>query len=81
MYSTTSEDLSRDHLALQVTSGLKKIVENHQTVTQLHKELVEIDLSFTAYIEESKNRIQNHRLNLARQAKSSQEVVEILSEK
>lgn len=58
---------------------LEKILENNQNVTQLHKELVEINLSITAYVQESKTRLETQRLYLAQQAKSSQEVVDILS--
>lgn len=50
-------------------------------MTGLHKELLEINFTIAAYIEESKKRLREVRLDLAQQAKSSQEVVEILSQK
>ena len=54
---------------------------NTKNITTLHKELLEINLSITAYIEESKSRLKALRLELAHQATSSQRVVEILSDK
>lgn len=59
----------------------ENLFEKSQNVTLLHKELLEVNLSITAYIEESKKRLEALRLGLAREAKSSQKVVEILSEK
>lgn len=59
----------------------ENISSNSQSVTLLHKELLEINLSITAYIEESKKRLAGLRLDLANEAKSSQRVVEILSDK
>lgn len=59
----------------------ENISANSQSVTLLHKELLEINLSITAYIEESKKRLAGLRLDLAHDAKSSQRVVEILCDK
>lgn len=66
---------------LQLPFISENIFTNSQNVTSLHKELLEINLSVTAFIEESKKRLDGLRLNLAHEAKSSQKVVEILSEK
>lgn len=59
----------------------ENISSNNYNIASLHKELLEVNLSITAYIEESKKRLAGLRLDLARDAKSSQKVVEILSEK
>lgn len=54
---------------------------NSQNITTLHKELLELNLSISAYVEESKKRLAGLRLEAAHDAKSSHQVVEILSEK
>lgn len=59
----------------------ENIFANTKNITEQHKELLEINLSFTAYIEESKRRLQTLRLDLAQQAKSSHRVVEVFNEK
>ncbi|CAH2087862.1 unnamed protein product [Euphydryas editha] len=74
MNSTISDDLNREHLAFEAAKCLKNIFANTQNVTALHKELLEINLSITAYIEESKNRLEGLRLDLVRQATSSHKV-------
>lgn len=81
MNSTISDDLTRENLTLEAVECLKNISANSQSVTLLHKELLEINLSITAYIEESKKRLAGLRLELAHDAKSSQRVVEILCDK
>lgn len=58
----------------------ENIFANSQNVTKLHKELLEINLSITAYIQESRNRLEELRFDLAHQATSSQRVVDILSD-
>lgn len=59
----------------------ENISSKTQSVTLLHKELLEINLSITVYIQESKKRLARLRLDLAHDAKNSQKVVEILSDK
>lgn len=59
----------------------ENIFSNNQNLALLHKELLEINLSITAYIEESKRRLGGLRLDLANEAKDSYSVVEILSNK
>lgn len=81
MNSTISDDLTRDHLALEAAKCIENIFTNNKNVRSLHKELLEVNLSISAYITESKRRLKNLRLELAYEAKSSQRVVEILSEK
>lgn len=109
MNSTISDDLTREHLAIETAKCMgrlgfenrslsfqlfclrqfgdfycnfsENIIAKSQNVTSLHKELLEINLSFTAFIEESKRRLGSLRLELANKANSSQRVVEILSEK
>lgn len=81
MNSTISDDLSREHLTFEAVKCLKNISSKTQSVTFLHKELLEINLSITAYIQESKKRLARLRLDLAHDAKNSQKVVEILSDK
>lgn len=81
MNSTISEDLAREHLTLEAVKCLKNISSNSHDVSILHKELLEINLSITAYVEESKKRLAGLRLNLAHDAKDSYRVVEILSDK
>ncbi|CAK1589024.1 unnamed protein product [Parnassius mnemosyne] len=81
MHSSISDDLTREHLALEAAKCLKNIAVNTQNVSALHKELLEINLSIRSYVEESKTRLKDIRLELANQAKSANEVVEILSGK
>lgn len=81
MNSTISDDLTRDHLALEAAKCIESIFTNNKNVRSLHKELLEVNLSISAFITESKRRLKNLRLELAYEAKSSQRVVEILSEK
>lgn len=66
------------HLVIFISEN---IFANSQNITALHKDLLEINLSITAYIEESKKRLEGLRLELARQATSSHKVVDILSQK
>lgn len=80
-YSTISDDLTREHLTFDAVKCLKKISTNSQNISKAHKELLEINWSITAYVEESKKRLAGLRLELALDAKSSQRVVEILSDK
>lgn len=81
MNSILFEESSRDYLALHTAENLKKLYTNTVNTTALVKELLEVNLSLTAYIEESKARLEELRLNLGHAAKSSQEVVEIFTEK
>lgn len=58
------------------------LLGNNRKVTLLHKELLEINLTITAYIEEIKKRLKGLRLELANEQNlSTQKVVEILSDK
>lgn len=80
MNSLISEELSRENLALETAKCLEEIFCNNKKVTSLHKELLEINFTLTAYIEESQKRLKGLRLDLANEAKSTQKVVEILSD-
>lgn len=62
-------------------SLLGNIFQNSRNVTALHEELLEINLSLTAYIGESETRLKALRLSLANSADSSHKVVDILSDK
>lgn len=55
------------------------IAENTKNLSAHQKELLELNLSITTYIEESKIRLKALRLELANQANSSIKVAEILS--
>ncbi|CAH2055712.1 unnamed protein product, partial [Iphiclides podalirius] len=79
MHSSISDDLNREHLALEAAKCLKNISQNNKNVSDLHKELLELNLSIKTYIEESKIRMKDIRLELASKAKSSTKVVDILS--
>lgn len=50
-------------------------------MSELQKELLELNLSIKTYIEESEVRLKDLRLKLANQAKNSNKVVDILSKK
>lgn len=54
---------------------------NNRNLSLLHKELLEINLSVKTYVQESKKRLQGLRLDLAHEARSSHQVVELLTEK
>ncbi|CAG4976398.1 unnamed protein product [Colias eurytheme] len=81
MNSTISDDISREHLASEAARCLKNISANNKNVSELHKELLEVNLSISAYVEESKRRLAALRFDLVNSANSSQKVVEILSKK
>lgn len=57
------------------------ILSYNKKITSLHNELLEVNLTVKAYIEESQDRLRSFRLALANKAatKSTQQVVEILS--
>lgn len=74
-------DLSREDLASNVTECLNDIFLNQKNNSVLHKKLLETNISIVAYIEESKQRLERLRVELARTATSAHKVVEILSEK
>lgn len=52
-----------------------------KNISELHCELLDINLAFSAYIEESKKHLEAVKLQSALNAKKSFEVVEILSNK
>lgn len=59
----------------------ESIISENDKLVSLYKELVEINLSLTTYVQESKKRLSELRLDLARNAKGSHRVVELLSDK
>lgn len=59
---------------------LEDLFTNDKKVRALHKELLNINLTISAYIEESQARLKNLRVDLANEAKSTQKVVQILSD-
>lgn len=56
------------------------LIINNQKIKPLLKELLEANLTLTAYIKESQKRKKRLRLDLANEAKSTKTVVEILSD-
>lgn len=60
---------------------LDHINATNKNISQQHKELLELNSSIVAYIEESKIRISSLRLKLADEAHCSYKVADILSKK
>ncbi|CAK1542538.1 unnamed protein product [Leptosia nina] len=72
-------DCTRDYLASEAARQVENLNITFKNVSSLHKELLEINISVKAYIEESKKRLSHLRLQAANNAKSAQEVAEVLS--
>lgn len=81
MNSTVSDDLTRENSASEISKCIKDLSANNRNLSLLHKELLEINLSVKTYVQESKKRLQGLRLDLAHEARSSHQVVELLTEK
>lgn len=64
---------------LNLSIFLDHINATYKNIFQKHKELLEINVSIVAYIEESKKRISSLRLKLADDANSAHKVADILS--
>lgn len=81
MNSTISDELTRENLALETAKCLREIFVNTEKVNALQREIVEINLSISAYVEESRKNLEELHLDQAKNATSSHQVVQLLSDK